>query len=73
MSDGQRTATRLAITWTRSAIGRSFHQKRIIRALGLHRLNETVEHDASPTILGMLRKVPHLVEVKEVEGEGGDA
>ncbi len=60
-------ANRVRITWTRSAIGRSVKQKRIIEALGLHRLNETVEHDASPTIMGMLAKVPHLVEVNDVQ------
>ena len=60
---------RIRITWTRSAIGRSVKQKRIIEALGLHRLNESVEHDASPTIMGMVRKVPHLVEVTDVPAD----
>lgn len=58
---------RLKITWTRSAIGRSVKQKRIIEALGLHKLHNTVEHDASPTILGMIAKVPHLVKVEEIQ------
>ncbi|MCB2212152.1 50S ribosomal protein L30 [bacterium] len=60
---------RIRITWTRSAIGRSIKQKRIIEALGLHRLNGSVEHDASPTIMGMVRKVPHLVEVTDVHAD----
>ncbi|GBE29135.1 MAG TPA: 50S ribosomal protein L30 [Bacteroidetes bacterium] len=60
---------RLRITWTRSAIGRQVKQKRIIEALGLHKLNNTVEHDASPTILGMIAKVPHLVDVEEFQVE----
>ncbi len=60
---------RIRITWTRSAIGRSVKQKRIIEALGLHRLNESVEHDSSPTIMGMVRKVPHLVEVTDVQAD----
>jgi large subunit ribosomal protein L30 len=60
-------ANRVSITWTRSAIGRNVKQKRIIEALGLHRLHETVEHDASPTIMGMLAKIPHLVDVKDVQ------
>lgn len=71
MSDGK--GTRLRIKWTRSTIGRQEKQKRIIAALGLHKLYQTVEHDASPTILGMLRKVPHLIEVSEVKGSGAKA
>lgn len=57
----------LRITWTKSGIGYALDQKRTIRALGLHRLHETVEHDDNRTIRGMARKVRHLVTVEEVE------
>lgn len=64
----KKKAGRLRITWVRSAIGRSERQKRIVAALGLHRLNSTVEHDDSPTIRGMVNRVSHLVRVENVEG-----
>ena len=58
---------RLRITWVKSAIGYAEDQKRTVRALGLHRLHETVEHDDNRTIRGMARKVRHLVTVEEVQ------
>ncbi len=57
---------RVKIKWIKSAIGRSYKQKRTIRALGLRRLNQVVEKDLTPQIEGMIRKVSHLVEVEEV-------
>jgi large subunit ribosomal protein L30 len=57
----------LRITWTKSGIGYALDQKRTIRALGLHRLHETVEHEDNRTIRGMARKVRHLVTVEEVQ------
>jgi large subunit ribosomal protein L30 len=53
------------ITLMKSAIGYSKTHKATIRALGLHRLHETVEHVDTPTLRGMLYKVAHLVEVEE--------
>lgn len=62
--------TRLRVTWKKSAIGYARDQRRTIRALGLHRLNQTVEHDDSRSIRGMIKKVRHLLEVEErTEGE----
>jgi large subunit ribosomal protein L30 len=58
---------KLRITWKKSAIGYAEEQRRTIRALGFRHLNQTVEHDDSPSIRGMLRKVRHLVEVHETE------
>lgn len=55
----------LAITWKKSAIGFASDQGATITALGLHRLNETVEHEDTPVIRGMVNKVRHLVEVNE--------
>jgi len=57
---------RLRITWTKSSIGYSERQKGTIRALGLHRLGQSVEHDDTPAIRGMINSVSHLVEVQEV-------
>ncbi|MGQ9779022.1 MAG: 50S ribosomal protein L30 [Bacillota bacterium] len=59
-------AKKLQITWKRSAIGRAEDQKKTIAALGLHRLNQTVTHLDTPAIRGMVNKVRHLVEIKEV-------
>ena len=58
---------KLSVTWIKSGIGYARDQRRTIRALGLHRLNQTVKHDDSPSIRGMVVKVRHLVRVEEVE------
>ena len=55
---------KLKITQVRSAIKRTGQQKKIVAALGLRKLNQTVEHDDSPQIRGMLAKVSHLVKVE---------
>ena len=57
----------LIITWTRSCIGRPRNQREIIRSLGLHHLHDSVVHHDSPTILGMVKKVEHLLRVEEVK------
>ena len=62
--------TKLRITWVKSGIGYKEDQKRTIKALGLHRLNQSVVHDDSASIRGMIMKVRHLVKV-EAEGETG--
>ncbi|MBN1146487.1 MAG: 50S ribosomal protein L30 [Anaerolineales bacterium] len=54
------------VTLVRSPIGYPERQKRTVRALGLRRMNQIVEHVDSPTLRGMLDKVSHLVEVEEV-------
>ena len=51
------------ITLTKSPIGYSIRQKRTVRALGLRRLNQTVEKEDTPAIRGMISKVSHLVTV----------
>ncbi len=58
---------KLRITWKRSATGHKIDQKRTIRALGLRKLGQTVEHGDSPSIRGMVHKVRHLVTVEEAE------
>ncbi|HNQ59233.1 MAG TPA: 50S ribosomal protein L30 [Bacteroidales bacterium] len=57
---------RIRIKQVRSWIGKPIDQKRTLKALGLGRLNRTVEHTATPQILGMVRKVAHLVSVEEI-------
>lgn len=57
---------KLRVTWVKSTIGHPEIQRATIRALGLHRLHETVEHPDNPSIRGMLFKVKHLVRVEEV-------
>jgi len=56
----------IKITQVRSEIGRPMRQKRTLEALGLKRIRHTVEHTATPQILGMVNKVKHLVNVEEV-------
>jgi large subunit ribosomal protein L30 len=57
--------SKIVITQIRSAIGRPQRQKETIKALGLKKLNNPIEHEATPQILGMVRKVRHLVKVEE--------
>ena len=56
---------KIKVTQRRSVIGRPQRQKRTMEALGLNKIGKTVEHDATPQILGMVNKVRHLVEVQE--------
>ncbi|OLD52836.1 MAG: 50S ribosomal protein L30 [Chloroflexi bacterium 13_1_40CM_2_70_6] len=58
---------RLEITQARSAIGEKEGARRTLGALGLRRTGQTVSHDDSPTVRGMLRRVAHLVAVKEAK------
>jgi len=59
-------ANKIKITQVKSVIGRPAKHGRIVRALGLRKMHMTVEHNADPTILGMVKKVSHLVRVEEV-------
>jgi large subunit ribosomal protein L30 len=58
---------KLRITYSKSAIGYKEDQKGTIRALGLRKLNQTVEHEDTAVIRGMVHKVSHLITVQEVE------
>ena len=55
---------KLRITQTRSQIGQSQRHRGTLRALGLGRIGRTSEHEESPALAGMLRKVRHLVKVE---------
>ncbi len=59
-------AKRLRITYVKSVIGYDSSQKGTIRALGFRRLNQTVEHEDTPVVRGMVNKVRHLVVAEEV-------
>jgi len=56
---------KLRITWVKSGIGYAEIQRRSLRALGLHRLNQSVTHSDCASIRGMINKVKHLVKVEE--------
>ncbi len=58
---------RIRITQTKSSIKASWRQKAILASLGLKKLQQTVEHDDSPEIMGMVRKMKHLLTVEEVK------
>ncbi len=58
-------AKKIKVTQVRSVINRPKRQKATMEALGLRKLNQTVEHEATPQILGMIAKVSHLVKVEE--------
>ena len=55
----------LRVTLVRSAIGYTKDQKATVRALGLHRIHQTVEHKDNPAVRGMIQKIIHLVQVEE--------
>lgn len=56
---------KIKVTKVKSAINRTQRQKRTLEALGLKKIGQTIEHDDTPNILGMIEKVSHLVSVKE--------
>lgn len=58
---------KVRITQVKSKIGSPERQKRTLQALGLRKMNDAVEVEATPQILGMIRKVNHLVKVEKVK------
>ena len=56
--------SKIKITQTKSVIDRSLRQKKTMFALGLRKINQTVEVEATPQILGMVAKVNHLIKVE---------
>ena len=55
----------LRVTLVRSAIGYPKDQKATVRALGLYRMHQTVEHNDNPAMRGMIQKIIHLLKVEE--------
>jgi large subunit ribosomal protein L30 len=58
---------KISITQVRSRIGRPGKHRRTLEALGLRRHQQTVIHNDTPAIRGMINQIPHLVRVEEVE------
>lgn len=58
---------KLRITKVKSTIGSTKRQKATMEALGLRKMNQTVEHEATPQIIGMVNKMRHLISVEEVK------
>ncbi|QQS29127.1 MAG: 50S ribosomal protein L30 [Sphingobacteriales bacterium] len=59
--------TKLKITQKKSVIDQTKRQKRTMIALGLRKINHSVEHTATPQIKGMVNKVLHLVNVEQID------
>ncbi len=57
---------RIRITQVKSKIGQPENQKRILAALGIKKMHQTVEHDDTPQIMGMANKLKHLVKVEKL-------
>jgi len=62
--------SKLRITLVKSGIGYAERQKKTLKALGFHRLNQSVVHDDTRSIRGMIGKVQHLLKVEEEVSEG---
>ncbi len=60
-------AKKLSITQVRSGVGRKFRHRRTLTALGFKKHQQTVVHDDSPAIRGMVQQVHHLVQVTEIK------
>ena len=61
-----KTMAKIKVTQVKSQIGRLKNQKRTLEALGLRKINQTVEHEATPSVIGMLNKVKHLISIQEI-------
>ncbi len=62
---------KIRVTLIKSGIGHEESQKRTLKALGFHRLNQSVVHEDTMAIRGMINKVRHLVKVEEEIGQTG--
>jgi len=58
---------KIKVKKVKSAINRTKRQKLTLEALGLKKIGQVVEHDATPSIVGMVNKVKHLVSVEETK------
>ncbi|MEL6925823.1 MAG: 50S ribosomal protein L30 [Bacteroidota bacterium] len=57
---------KVKVTQIKSVIGRPKRQKATVEALGLRGINKSVEHEATPQIMGMIQKVNHLLKVEQL-------
>ncbi|HHT44442.1 MAG TPA: 50S ribosomal protein L30 [Fastidiosipila sp.] len=69
MSKNEKT---IIVTLKKSPLGSNRKQVRTVQALGLTKIGQSVEKHATPTILGMVRRVAHLVEVKDQKESGNE-
>jgi len=60
---------KILVTQTRSSIGHVRKQRRTLKALGLGKIGRTIEHSSTPTVLGMINSVSHLVQIEAVKGK----
>jgi len=58
-----KAGAKVQLKWVRSAIAAPVKQKLVIKGLGFTRLNQVIEREDTPSIRGMVGKVPHLVEI----------
>jgi large subunit ribosomal protein L30 len=58
---------KIRVKQVNSKIRRPKNQKLTLEALGLHKIDQVVEHDATPSILGMVKTVNHLVSIEEIK------
>lgn len=58
--------SKIRITQVKSKNGKPERQKRTLEALGIRKMNHSVEHEATPQILGMVEKVRHLVRIENI-------
>ena len=65
MPKKETTGKTLRVTLVKSPIGYTKDQKKTVRALGLKRMNQTVEHTDNPALRGMLNKIIHLLRIEE--------
>ncbi|SDI13799.1 LSU ribosomal protein L30P [Winogradskyella thalassocola] len=65
LTDNQDKMAKIKVTKVKSAINRTKRQKLTLEALGLNKIGQVKEHEATSSILGMVRKVEHLVSVEE--------
>jgi large subunit ribosomal protein L30 len=65
MPKKETTGKTLRVTWVKSDIGFPKDQKATVKALGLRRLHQTVEHKDTPALRGMLNKIIHLLKIEE--------
>lgn len=65
MAEKQKKASTVKLKWVRSAIAAPVKHKKVIKGLGFTRLNQVIERENTPSILGQVKKVPHLVKVVE--------
>ncbi len=58
--------SKIRVTQVKSKIGRPERQKKTLLALGLKKMNQSIEHEATPQVMGMVKAVSHLVKVEEI-------